>query len=181
MLPPASPSPVCPPSSVVSSLQPSAGLAAGPGGAGRRGGAGCSAESCTASVRRCDVPAPWHHHVQPAELRGCPCLTCICSGTHGPLSGGFSLLGLVIFHTGRLSRVQGLGRLEKLLCQGEGEPAGTGKLTAPLLCGKNRHSQACPRATGTHLPPSVPTPLGHPGTCPWSQAGELLWMCPPPL
>lgn len=101
----------------------------------------------------------------PAELQGCPRLTCVCSGTHGPLSSGaFSLLGLVIFHTGRLSRTWGRGRLEKLLGQGEGEVAGTGELTAPLLCGKKIKPQAWPQAAGTHLPPSVPTPLGHPGT-----------------
>lgn len=51
-------------------------------------------------LRWCDVQALRQRCVQPAELRGCPRLTCICSGTYGPLSGDFSWLGLVIFHTG---------------------------------------------------------------------------------
>lgn len=178
-LPPVSPSPVCPPSSTASSLQLSSGLAAGLDSSGCHSGAGCSAESCTVSVRPCDVQAPWHHCVQLAELQGCPRLTCVC--TQGPLSGDFNLLGLVIFHMGRLWRGWGLGRLEKVLGQGEGKPAGTGELTAPLLCGKKRKPQACPQAAGTRLPASVPVLLGHPGTCPWPQTGEFPWMCPPPL
>lgn len=58
MLPPASPSPVYPPTSMASSLQLLAGLAARPDSAGCGGGAGCSAESCTASALvRCTSPA----------------------------------------------------------------------------------------------------------------------------
>lgn len=49
----------------------------------------------------------------PAALQGCPCLTCVCSGTRGSLSRDITLLGLVSFHTGRLLRVQGFARLEK--------------------------------------------------------------------
>lgn len=49
-------------------------------------------QSCMASARWCDVLALRHHHMQLSELRGCPRLTCVCSGTHGPLSGDFSLL-----------------------------------------------------------------------------------------
>jgi len=51
-----------------------------------------------------------------------------------------TLLALIIFHRGQISRVWELCRLEKLMVQGEGELAGTGEVTAPLLCGKNRHS-----------------------------------------
>lgn len=149
---PAGPSPLCPPSAKASSpLGTAWGLLFGARGP-------CP---CVGVVSKPCSTAVYSQQSSEAALA----LPAPSWAPHAPLLGNL-LGGQSFLIKGQISRVWEMCRLEKLMVQGEGELGGAGEITAPLLCGKNRHSQACPRAAGTLPPPRVPSLLGHPMNVP---------------